>query len=79
MPHIIDPDQCISCGACETECPEDAIHEGDDCYMIDPEVCTDCGSCAAVCPQECIFGPDDDSEAPLDDEASGPDRESEYD
>lgn len=24
---VIDPDGCINCGACETECPYEAIHE----------------------------------------------------
>ncbi|MEZ6197054.1 MAG: 4Fe-4S binding protein [Planctomycetota bacterium] len=24
---MIDPDECIGCGACETECPVAAIHE----------------------------------------------------
>ena len=43
-------DDCILCGACEPECPESAISEGEDIYVIDPELCTDCGSCAEVCP-----------------------------
>jgi len=43
-------DDCIMCGACEAECPESAISEGEDTYVIDPELCTDCGSCAEVCP-----------------------------
>ena len=41
---------CISCGACEAECPENAISEGDGLYVIDPAKCQDCGSCAEVCP-----------------------------
>jgi ferredoxin len=41
---------CISCGACEAECPENAISEGDGLYVIDPAKCKDCGSCADVCP-----------------------------
>lgn len=41
---------CISCGACETECPEKAISEGDGLYVIDASKCQDCGSCADVCP-----------------------------
>jgi ferredoxin len=41
---------CISCGACEAECPENAISEGDGLYVIDAAKCQDCASCADVCP-----------------------------
>lgn len=47
-------DDCIVCGACEPECPVDAISQGDP-YSIDPAICTDCGACADVCPAEAIF------------------------
>lgn len=43
-------DECIACGACEAECPVDAISEGDGKYVIDSETCIDCGSCSGVCP-----------------------------
>lgn len=43
-------DECISCGACEPECPVQAISEGDGKYEIDPEKCIECGACADVCP-----------------------------
>jgi ferredoxin len=43
-------DECIMCGACEAECPENAITEGESMYVIDPAKCKDCGSCADVCP-----------------------------
>jgi ferredoxin len=49
-------EDCISCGACEPECPNQAIKEGDTLYIINPERCTECvGShassrCAEVCP-----------------------------
>ena len=46
--HISD--DCISCGACEAECPTEAISEGDNIYVINPELCIDCGACAVVCP-----------------------------
>ena len=45
-------DDCISCGACQAECPTGAISEGDDKYVIDAETCIDCGSCESVCPVE---------------------------
>lgn len=41
---------CISCGACESECPVSCISQGDDRYVIDPNTCIECGSCANVCP-----------------------------
>ena len=49
-------DDCISCGACEPECPNQAISEGDTIYKIDPAKCTECvgafssSKCAEVCP-----------------------------
>ncbi len=41
---------CIACGACESECPVSCITEGDGKYIIDASECLDCGSCAGVCP-----------------------------
>jgi ferredoxin len=52
-------EECINCGACEPECPNEAISEGDDVYVIDPARCTECvghfdeEQCAAVCPVDC--------------------------
>ncbi len=43
-------DDCVSCGACASECPSEAISQGDTLFVIDPEKCTDCGNCANVCP-----------------------------
>lgn len=58
-------DECISCGACEPECPNEAISEGDVIYIIDPDRCTECvgfydePQCAAVCPVDaCVPDPD---------------------
>lgn len=58
-------EECISCGACESECPNQAISEGDELYVVDPERCTECvgafdeSQCAAVCPVEaCVPDPD---------------------
>lgn len=43
-------DECIACGACESECPVSCISECDGKYCIDAEACIDCGACADVCP-----------------------------
>lgn len=43
-------DACINCGACEPECPVNAISEGSGQYVIDAETCISCGACADVCP-----------------------------
>jgi len=51
MAHVSD--ECIACGACLPECPENAISEGD-IYVIDANLCTDCGTCVDVCPTEAI-------------------------
>ncbi|MFA4839069.1 MAG: 4Fe-4S binding protein [Candidatus Neomarinimicrobiota bacterium] len=53
MAHIIS-DECISCGACVSECPSDAISEGDNKYVIDAGKCTDCDACTPVCPTGAI-------------------------
>ena len=49
MAYVINSD-CISCGACEAECPVESISAGNDVYVIDEATCIDCGACAAVCP-----------------------------
>lgn len=51
---------CISCGACEPECPNEAISQGPEIYVIDPDRCTECvghfdtPQCVEVCPVDCI-------------------------
>jgi len=51
-------DECISCGACEAECPNEAISEGEEHFVIDPDKCTECvgffetQQCVEVCPVE---------------------------
>lgn len=43
-------DECLSCGACEAECPVNAISAGDGKYEINADECIECGACAGVCP-----------------------------
>lgn len=47
-------EECTSCGTCVSECPVEAISQGDSIYVINAEACTDCGICASVCPVEAI-------------------------
>ncbi len=55
MAYFID-DECILCGACEPECPNQAISEGETKYVINPDKCSECvgaftsSRCSAVCP-----------------------------
>lgn len=50
---------CISCGACEAECKNQAISEGETSFVIDPDRCTECvgwfetPKCAEICPVGC--------------------------
>ena len=54
-------DDCINCGACEPECPNQAISEGEEIYVIDASLCTECvgfydhEACQAVCPVKCCL------------------------
>jgi len=63
-------DECINCDVCEPECPNGAIHEGDEIYEIDPDLCTECvghfdePQCIKVCPVECIIKDPDHEESP---------------
>ena len=58
-------DDCISCGACEAECKNEAISEGQEIYIIDPDRCTECvgnfesPKCSEVCPVDaCVSDPE---------------------
>jgi ferredoxin len=53
MPHKII-DTCIACGACESECPVQAISSGDPIYVIDTQKCDDCATCVSICPVNAI-------------------------
>ena len=49
-------EECIVCGACEPECPNEAITAGETIYEINPELCTECvgyydePQCKTLCP-----------------------------
>ncbi len=54
-------EECINCGVCLPECPNEAITEGSEIFQIDPVLCTECvgfhdvEQCAAVCPVDCCL------------------------
>jgi len=62
-------EECINCGACEPECPNQAIAAGDERYLVDPDKCTECvghfdtQQCAAVCPVDCCVADPDHKES----------------
>ena len=62
-------EECISCGACEPECPNEAISEGETIYVIDPAKCTECvgahesSKCVEVCPVDCCVDDPDHKES----------------
>jgi ferredoxin len=49
-------EECIACGNCQAECPNDAISDGEVISVIDPAKCTECvgahesSQCSSVCP-----------------------------
>ena len=62
---FIITEECINCGACEPECPNQAISAGEERYVIDHNKCTECvghfdsSQCAAVCPVDaCVADPE---------------------
>jgi ferredoxin len=60
MATLITSD-CINCGNCVAECPNEAISPGDTIHVIDPDLCTECvgffdfEACQRVCPVECCL------------------------
>lgn len=53
--YLIDEGTCVSCGSCESSCPNQAIHLNDNgYYFIDTNECMSCGLCKENCPVEAI-------------------------
>ncbi|MFH1612964.1 MAG: 4Fe-4S binding protein [bacterium] len=53
-------DECVSCGTCVDECPNNAIIEENDIYIIKQELCKEnkgekCGKCKDICPVEAVI------------------------
>ncbi len=52
--HLIDPEICIRCHACEDACPIDAITHNDDNVVVDAHLCKHCLHCIGPCPTGAI-------------------------
>jgi benzoyl-CoA 2,3-epoxidase subunit A len=48
--HLIDPEVCIRCHACEAACPIGAIEHDDTNVVVDAAKCNFCMACIAPCP-----------------------------
>ena len=63
-------DDCTSCDACPSVCPNKAITVASPIYVIDPALCTECvgahdePQCMTVCPADCILPNPDFKETP---------------
>ena len=53
MPYKIT-DDCVACGACESECPVSCIASGSPIYVINEADCISCGACVGICPTNAI-------------------------
>jgi ferredoxin len=62
--------ECINCGACEPECPNQGISAADPIFVIDVARCTECVGayesprCIESCPVDCIVHDPDNVESP---------------
>ncbi len=55
MPAVVDPDECVGCGSCESVCPTGAISVNEeDIASVDPDKCDECETCIQECPVEAI-------------------------
>ena len=55
MAAEIDRDECVGCGTCVDECPEEAISMDDEeIAVVDADKCNECGTCVEACPSEAI-------------------------
>jgi ferredoxin len=66
---LLITEACINCDACEPECPNGAITQGEEIFTIDPALCTECvghftnSQCIEVCPVDCIINDPDNVES----------------
>ena len=51
---MVNEKKCITCGACVSICPVNAVTIVKGKAQINPKKCIKCGSCAQFCPMEAI-------------------------
>ncbi|MDR3611608.1 MAG: 4Fe-4S binding protein [Ignavibacteriaceae bacterium] len=51
----ISQEDCISCGACVSHCPNGAIYLWNDKYSVDTGTCHFVQSCFSSCPADAIY------------------------
>jgi ferredoxin len=55
MPAVVNREECVGCGTCVEECPEEAITlDDEDKAVVNKEKCTECKTCLENCPSEAI-------------------------
>jgi len=55
MPAVVNREECVSCGTCVEECPEEAISlDEEEIAVVNKEKCNECGTCVEACPSEAI-------------------------
>lgn len=58
MAYQIVESECTGCSACESECPNNAIHEKNGVFAINSKKCTECigffdsPQCVSACPMD---------------------------
>ncbi|MDD1760088.1 MAG: 4Fe-4S binding protein, partial [Methanothrix sp.] len=52
---VVKREECVSCGTCVEECPEEAITLDDqEIAVVNKEKCNECATCVEACPSEAI-------------------------
>ena len=54
----VKKDKCLSCGACASMCPVNAISMKSGKAEIDKKKCIKCGTCMQICPVNAIIDED---------------------
>ena len=51
---VVNVEECIGCGVCESFCPEASVRVVDHVAKINYDYCKGCGICANECPKKAI-------------------------